>query len=395
MRPHTLSLVPDLTHLSPLSLFTMKALLLLASLLFLAVRASAQIVGAGFVYETSPYPSCHASTLAENSRGEIVAAWFGGTRERDPDVCIYLSRRVNGRWLDPILVADGVQPDGKRLPTWNPVLFQPKDGPLFLFYKVGPHPSKWWGLYRVSEDGGITWEQPVTLPTGVLGPIKNKPVVLADGSWLSPSSTEGEAGWQLHFERSRDGGKTWELHGPVPSKLGIGAIQPSLLFLPGNRLAAVSRTRHGVLATTWSDDNGSTWKELLPLGLPCPNSGTDAVTLADGRQLLVYNHSATTYDRPSKGVRYPIDVAVSDDGLNWRHVLTLDAKPCDAGYAYPSVIQAADGLVHISYTWDRKRIKHVVLDPALLEPRPADLAPRVPAKPSPGAPKPIDPTQEL
>lgn len=345
----------------------MKALLLSATLLVLAARAAAQIVSAGFIYESAPYPSCHASTLAENKRGELVAAWFGGTKERDLDVCIYVARRENGRWLEPVMVADGVQPDGKRLPTWNPVLFQPKDGPLFLFYKVGPKPSEWWGLYRISNDGGRSWEAPVLLPKGVLGPIKNKPVILADGTWLSPSSREeGEDGWRLVFERSRDQGKTWELTSPVPSKLGIGAIQPSVLFLPHNRLAAVSRTRNGILALTWSEDSGATWKELLPLGLPCPNSGTDAVTLADGRQLLVYNHNSTTFEKPGKGVRYPIDVALSDDGLNWRHVLTLDAKPCDAGYAYPSVIQSADGLVHISYTWDRKRIKHVVLDPSLL-----------------------------
>lgn len=347
---------------------SLRSALLSASLFLLAARAAAQVVSAGFIYEQAPYPSCHASTLAQNASGDLVAAWFGGTKERDPDVCIYVARQEKGRWLEPVLVADGLQPDGKRLPTWNPVLFQPKDGPLFLFYKIGPKPSEWWGLYRTSTDGGRTWSAAVRLPDGVIGPVKNKPVVLADGSWLSPSSKEGgEAGWRLHFERSRDAGKTWELIGPVTSRLGLQAIQPSVLFLAKNRIAAVSRTSNGVLCTTWSDDNGATWSQLLPLGLPCPNSGTDAVTLADGRQLLVYNHSATTYERPTKGLRYPLDVAVSDDGLNWRHVLTLETKPCTAGYAYPCVIQAADGKVHIAYTWDRKRIKHVVLDPALLE----------------------------
>lgn len=354
----------------------MKALLLVFSFLLSALPSLAQIVSAGFIYENAPYPSCHASTIAQNSRGELVAAWFGGTKERDPDVCIYVSRLVDGHWLTPLLVADGVQAEGPRLPTWNPVLFQPKEGPLFLFYKVGPKPSEWWGLYRTSTDGGVTWSEATRLPDGVFGPIKNKPVVLSDGSWLSPSSREdGEAGWRIHFEQSRDQGKTWSLLGPVTSKLGLGAIQPSILFLGKERLAAISRTRNGVLSTCWSENNGATWSELLPLGLPCPNSGTDAVTLADGRHLLVYNHSATTYERPTKGLRYPINVAISNDGLNWRPVLTLDAKPCKAGYAYPAVIQAADGRVHITYTWDRKRIKHVVLDPSLLEATPTLSAP--------------------
>jgi len=340
---------------------------LLASLLLLACPLAAQVVSSQFIYEQAPYPSCHAATIVETAQGGLVASWFGGTRERNPDVCIYVARMEGGRWTEPVLVADGVQPDGKRLPTWNPVLFQPKDGPLFLFYKVGPHPSSWWGLYRTSTDGGRTWGEPVRLPDGVLGPIKNKPVELADGTWLSPSSREGgPEGWCLVFERSRDKGRTWELSEPVTSKLGLGAIQPSVLF-SGKRLAAVARTRNGVLGLTSSEDNGVTWKPVVPLGLPCPNSGTDAVTLADGRQLLVYNHSAPTFERPNKGVRYPIDIALSDEGTTWRHVLVLEDTPRGAGYAYPSVIQTRDGMVHVVYTWDRKRIRHVVVDPAKLE----------------------------
>jgi predicted neuraminidase len=120
------------------------------------------------------------------------------------------------------------------------------------------------------------------------------------------------------------------------------------------------------VVTTWSRDNGRTWNPLEATKVPNPNSGTDAVTLNDGRQLLVYNHSAPPPERPTKGVRYPLDVAVSRDGLEWKHVVVLDDEPKNAGYAYPAVIQASDGLVHITYTWDRVRIKHVVLDPAKL-----------------------------
>jgi predicted neuraminidase len=118
-----------------------------------------------------------------------------------------------------------------------------------------------------------------------------------------------------------------------------------------------------VIASTWSRDGGRTWDALEALHLPNPNSGTDAVTLADGRQLLVYNHSAAPPERPTKGPRYPLDVAISSDGITWQRVLTLETEPCKSGYAYPAVIQAPDGLVHITYTWDRRRIKHAVLDP--------------------------------
>lgn len=326
------------------------------------------LVASGWVDESAPYPSCHASTLAEVTPEHLVAAWFAGTHERHPDVCIWTAHRRDGRWGDPVMVADGVQPDGTRLPTWNPVLFQPPGGVLWLFYNVGPNPREWWGEAKTSGDGGKTWSEARRLPEGILGPIKNKPVVLPDGTWLSPSSTEGNPdGWRVHFEVSRDHGATWERTGMPGKGAGFDAIQPSVLFHSDGKLEALCRTKQGVVAMTWSDDGGRSWSDLAATTLPNPNSGTDAVTLADGRQLIVYNPTAHRPDHSGKGNRYPLAVALSPDGLDWHPVLTLESEPCDAGYAYPAVIQAADGRVHISYTWDRKRIKHVVLDPAELE----------------------------
>jgi len=134
-------------------------------------------------------------------------------------------------------------------------------------------------------------------------------------------------------------------------------------------LEAVGRTRQGVNFQTWSRDGGKTWSALTAIDLPNPNSGTDAVTLRDGRHLLIYNHSAHRATE-AKGDRFPIDVALSCDGSRWTHVLTLDSQPLPSGYAYPAVIQASDGRVHVTYTWDRKKIKHVVLDPARLSHEP-------------------------
>jgi predicted neuraminidase len=327
----------------------------------------AAIVASEFIYETAPYPQCHASTIAEIAPGNLVAAWFGGTRERDPDVGIWLARWEQGHWTPSVEVANGVQADGSRLPTWNPVLFYPPGGPLTLFYKVGPSPSQWWGMTKTSNDGGRTWSAARRLPDGVLGPIKNKPIRLVDGAWLSGSSVEGTpTGWRVQFEISRDAGQTWQIIGPIdkgPKGKELDAIQPSILTHPNGRLQALCRTRNGVIASTWSRDNGMTWSALEATKVPNPNSGTDAATLSDGRQLLVYNHSAPPPETPAKGLRYPLDVATSIDGLEWKRVLTLEDQPIGDGYAYPAVIQTSDGLVHITYTWDRKRIKHVVLDP--------------------------------
>jgi predicted neuraminidase len=336
------------------------------------VRAAAPaspVLLSEFIYTSAPYPQAHASTIVETRHGTIAAAWFGGTRERNPDVEIRFARRDARGWSTPISVASGIQPDGSRLPTWNPVLFQDPGGDLFLFYKIGPSPAEWWGMVVTSSDDGRTWSAPRRLPAGILGPIKNKPVILRDGSWLSPTSVErpNNGGWSLHFERSTDHGKSWTATAPVASPEKIDAIQPSILFHPDGKLEAVARTRQGVVAMTWSSDDGATWSPLAATDLPNPNSGTDAVTLKDGRQLIVYNHSAHRPETPGKGPRWPLNVALSDDGVSWHKVLTLESAPIADGYAYPAVIQSSDGKVHITYTYNRVRIRHVVLDPRRLK----------------------------
>jgi len=326
---------------------------LILSVLAGAVAAADQpgMVRAEFIYETASFPSCHASTIAEGQRG-LVAAWFGGTREGNPDVGIWVSRHRDGRWSAPVEVADGVQADGTRHPCWNPVLFQPRDSSLMLFYKVGPSPRAWWGMVRTSDDGGQTWSDARRLADGILGPVKNKPVQLADGAILAASSTEHD-GWRVHFERSGDGGRTWQQIGPVNDGQEFGAIQPSILFLGGTRLMAMGRTRQGKVFQIASEDLGRTWGAMTASPLPNPNSGTDATTLADGRHLIVYNHTP-------KG-RSPLNVAVSQDAQRWQAALVLESEPGE--YSYPAVIQTADGLVHITYTWKRQRVKHVVVDP--------------------------------
>jgi len=316
-----------------------------------------------FIFETAPFPECHASTIVE-AEGGLVAAWFGGTHERHPDVGIWLCRLVDGKWTAPMEVANGIQSATNRYPCWNPVLFQPKDGPLLLFYKVGPSPSKWWGMLMELPDLQAAFAGNIPkahrLPDGILGPIKNKPVQLANGDVLCPSSTE-DSGWCVHFERTSDLGKTWHKTGPVNDGKTIGAIQPSILFHTGGGLQALGRTKQGRIFDIWSNDDGKTWGEVKLTNLPNPNSGIDAVTLRDGRQLLVYNHT-------TKG-RSPLNVAVSADGKTWQATVTLEDES-GKEFSYPAVIQTKDGLVHITYTWKRERIKHAVLDPLKLKLQP-------------------------
>ncbi len=325
-----------------------------------------------FIYplDDTPTPECHASTVAEVDGG-LLAAWFGGRHEGYPDVGIWVSRYVDSSWTEPVEVADGVQSDTLRYPCWNPVLFQPESGPLMLFYKVGPDPRNWWGMLKTSRDGGKTWSEASKLGMGplghLIGPVKNKPVQLEDGSILCPSSTEvREPGkddvWMVHFELTKDLGKTWQVIGPINDGQKFDAIQPSILFYRGGKMQILCRTKQGVIAQSWSNDNGKTWDEMTPTWLPNPNAGTDAVTLKDGRQLLVYNHTLRSGDFPA--VRNMLNVAVSYDGIEWIVVMTLERKKEE--FSYPAVIQASDGMVHITYTFMRKTIKHVVVDPEKL-----------------------------
>ncbi len=320
-----------------------------------------------FIYqiEDALTPQCHASTIAATGN-VIVAAWFGGTAEKNDDVGIWLSRKVGNRWSTPKEIVNGVQDDGSRFPCWNPVLFQPKDGPLMLFYKVGPNPRKWWGLYVTSEDNGVTWGKPIRLPDGIYGPIKNKSVELSNGIILSPTSTEDD-GWKVQIEISADRGKTWLSTGDLNDSDEFGAIQPTILLHGKDTLQILCRTKNNVISHCWSFDNGNNWSKMESLGLPNPNSGIDAVTLSDGRFLLVYNPTDKNW-----GDRVPLSVAISKDGKKWEEILELESvtnpeTTSEEEYSYPSVIQTKDGLVHIVYTWNRKTVKYVVLDPSKIK----------------------------
>jgi len=300
------------------------------------------------IYTSAPFPSAHASTIVE-TRGGLVAAWFGGTGEGRPDVGIWLSRRTDGRWSAPEAVADGRAPDGARQPCWNPVLFQPSKGPLLLFYKVGPSPREWWGMMRTSDDEGRTWSAAERLPDGILGPIRAKPVELPGGDLLAGSSTEHD-GWVVHMERRA---ATWSKSGPLNDPREFAAIQPTILVHSATRLQILCRSQQGVVTEAWSEDGGRTWSRMRATGLPNPSAGIDAVRLADGRFLLAYN--------PTARGRETLAVAVSDDGRTWRPGLVLEDSPGE--HSYPAMIQTRDGLVHVTYTWRRERIQHVAFRP--------------------------------
>jgi len=318
------------------------------------------IIKSEFIWKTGDIsaPSCHASTIVHTSDG-LLAAWFGGSDEGSKDVGIWISRYTGGKWTGPDEVANGIQNKLWRYPCWNPVLYN-SGSKILLFYKVGQSPSTWWGMLMTSDDGGKTWSESSRLPKNIFGPIKNKPILLENGELICPSSTEHD-GWMVHMEFTPDFGKTWERSGALNDK-SIGAIQPTIITHKGGKIQMLCRSTSSKILTSESIDNGYIWSELIPTTLPNPNSGIDAVTLKDGSHLLVYNHLA-------KG-RNLLNIALSEDGNEWKAAVILESDMEGTEFSYPAVIQTSDGLVHITYTWKRMLIKHVVIDPGKIKTMP-------------------------
>ncbi len=317
------------------------------------------IVKSEFIFQPGEvvFPSCHASTIAETTEG-LIAAWFGGTEERNPDVGIWISRFSNGVWSWPEEVITGFR-NGILYPCWNPVLFNTGDE-LLLFYKVGPNPAEWWGELITSRDNGLSWSEKYKLPGGNIGPVKNKPVLPGNGFLLCPSSLESD-GWRVRMEMTPDFGFTWKHTGFLNDK-SLDVIQPSVLLHNDGKIQILCRSRQSEIYTSWSADSGRHWTRLKSSGLPNPNSGIDATTLKDGRFFLVYNHLCQG--------RNILNGAISDDGVKWEAAVLLEEGVREAEYSYPAVILSRDGLIHVTYTWNRKLIKHVVIDPLKIMSKP-------------------------
>ena len=317
-----------------------------------------ELVSEKNIFPTGTFNACHASTIVEIENGKFLAAWFAGSYEGANDVGIWISTFVNNSWSDPIELLTGKDKNGNSLPCWNPVLFKTSENKLILFYKVGKDPRKWWGMFVISYDNGKTWSDPVKLPAGFLGPIKNKPIQISGERIFYPSSVELENGdWSSHIEISDTSLTNW-IKVEIPKDDSIGVIQPTLLVHKILQLQALCRSKQNYIYSSLSNDSGKTWSKLTPLQVPNPNSGIDAVRSSDDEYLLVYN--PLFHGKDWVEGRNVLNVALSEDGIIWNDVYQLEHEK-SGEFSYPAIIKSANGDFHITYTSNRKFIKHVVI----------------------------------
>ena len=323
-------------------------------------------------------PYAHAPTIVETRESQrLVVAWFGGSREGVNDVSIWVNHREKDStvWSPPYELDDG-----SGQPCWNAILVHPSSGPLLAYYRIGDSVPDWQGNAKTSDDEGLTWSGRHSLPASsanvhtkthghFLGPTKNKPLELPDGTMLCGSSTENP-NWQVHMELAGPGDyvNNFELLGELSGE----AIQPAFIVLSDDYRTIQTICRHhtpGAVAlplTAKSYDMGRTWEPLRNLNISGVSpSGLDAVTVTNLNRDENRWH-ILSYAKGDDQQR--LAVAVSPDGENWTEVLPqLEYIGEDSEMEYPALIQSEDRLIHLVLAWGHSaKIKHLILDPWVL-----------------------------
>lgn len=308
------------------------------------------------IYPEGTRGSVHASTLVKTEDGRVLSAWFCGEKEGAPDVSIFGAVRSSGGvWSAPVQWARAAE-----TAHWNPVLFYPEPGKnIYLFFKIGVQCECWKTMWCRSADFGRTWSKPEELVRGAenaRGPVKNKPVVLSDGSWLAPNSLEDGRRWRVMADRSTDGGATWisspeiEMDRYTWGEEDWGAIQPSFWESAPGKVHLLARSTNCVLYRSDSGDYGRTWCKLYKTELPGNNSGIDLARGESGIILLACNPVGKNW-----GPRTPLSLFGSrDNGGHWERL--IDLETAEGEYSYPAVIALPGNRFAGTYTCRRRTI---------------------------------------
>lgn len=320
-----------------------------------------------FIIKNLPTDFCHASTIIKLSDDTLMCCWFGGSKEGSSDTAIWGSIKANDCWSTPVKIADGAEAN------WNPVLFRQQDK-LWLFYKEGQKIADWKTYLLESSDNGVSWSARRELVAGDCsggrGPVRNKPIRLADGNILAGGSVERGL-WTAFADLSSDG-VNWQRSLPVKitelaytagektaesdiavseqSFYGRGVIQPSLWESAPGMVHMLLRSSEGYIYRSDSADGGKTWSPAYQTELVNNNSGIDLVKARFNNCLyLVCNPVGSNW-----GMRSPLSLLRSaDNGHSWQKLADLETEPGE--FSYPAIIDAEEG-IYLTYTWQRKNI---------------------------------------
>lgn len=317
--------------------------------------------------------SAHSSTVCTLPSGDLMAVWYGGTREGATDVSLFTARLALGgsEWSAPERTVDRAlaeqELDRRVKKVGNAVIFADRSGMLWMVY-VSVTVGGWSGSalnVKTSRDEGRTWSPSQRLTVNpffnISSLVRNKPIYASDGRIGLPVYHELAMKYpqMLWLTPGADGGvQDYTVRSLTTS---TGLIQPTLVPLANDRVLMMLRDRGGGrrLHTAYSNDNGWTWSAAEACGLPNPDSAVDGLRLRDGRVLLVYNHASSG--------RENIRLAVSsDEGRTWQPGPIIE-QAAQKEYSYPCLAEDARGHIHLTYTWQRERIKHVEFNVAWLD----------------------------
>ena len=300
------------------------------------------------------FSQCHASTILKVGE-KLLCAYFAGTKEGDDDVRIFLSVNENGKWSDPQQMSFT-----KDVPCWNPVLLE-KDGTIYLFFKAGKKITKWQTFLRKSTDGGESWTDAEELvpgdKSGGRGPVKNKAIVLSDGTVVAPASVETNPKWDAFIDFSKDDCKTWQKGELIffdhKKAVGKGVIQPTL-WEADEKVYALLRSTEGYVLRSFSEDLVH-WADAERTALPNNNSGIDCVRLPNGDVAVFHNPIACA----DWGDRNIISYAVTkDNGESFLPPVEVEMdEDKDAEFSYPAAITDGE-YVYLTYTHYRKNVMY-------------------------------------
>jgi len=324
-----------------------------------------------FVNQAQPGVMCHVSSIAAVGNNRLICTWYAGSGEAAPDVALYHAfyEEKTKTWSEPQVLLDRHQAS-TELRRWvrklgNAVVLNDNRGRLWLFYATMLGGWSTASLnYKESQDGGRTWSDSHKL---ILSPffnlttnVKNNGVSLSRGAYLLPVYQEFLRKFsQVVLFRSDQLVPSYEIRKMTHAGQ---ALQPVLIPQDETNLLAFFRNAAGggksFILKAKSSDVGRTWSRLIDTSLPNPNSGFDMVRLPDGALLGVINHAFQE--------RSDLTLVLSrDGGRHWKTLKVLEKAP-GKEYSYPFLLRRGS-TYHLTYTFERARIKHVVFNEAWLK----------------------------